>query len=167
MHDMTTLIEAARQALEALDTAYYQTCSVGRQKDWHQITKAIAALRTAIEQAEKQEPVATNKIYVTREQLAEIYPAPAAPVQEPVAWRYKQRFLKPHHNEWYYSEALPEHYATVAEPLYTTPPAAQRQWVGLTPEEVKYEWEAWRASLPRYSGFAKGIEAKLREKNAA
>jgi hypothetical protein len=43
--------------------------------------------------------------------------------------------------------------------------AAQRKWVGLTDEEVKHEWEVWRASLPRYIGFAQGIEAKLKEKN--
>jgi hypothetical protein len=49
--------------------------------------------------------------------------------------------------------------------LYTTPPAAQRPWVGLTDEEVKHEWEVWRASLPRYIGFAQGIETKLKEKN--
>ena len=41
-----------------------------------------------------------------------------------------------------------------------------REWVGLTDDEVKHEWEVWRASLPRYVGFAKGIEAKLKEKNA-
>jgi Zn finger protein HypA/HybF involved in hydrogenase expression len=49
--------------------------------------------------------------------------------------------------------------------LYTTPPAAKRQWVGLTDEEVKHEWEVWRVSLPRYIGFAQGIEAKLKERN--
>jgi hypothetical protein len=42
----------------------------------------------------------------------------------------------------------------------------KRPWVGLTDEEVKHEWEVWRASLPRYIGFAAGIEAKLKEKNA-
>ena len=41
----------------------------------------------------------------------------------------------------------------------------QRTWVGLTDDEVKYEWVIWKASLPRYVGFAKGIEAKLRSKN--
>jgi hypothetical protein len=40
-----------------------------------------------------------------------------------------------------------------------------RTWVGLTDEEVKHEWEVWRANIPRYAGFAKGIEAKLKEKN--
>jgi|688.fasta_scaffold49096_7 hypothetical protein len=43
--------------------------------------------------------------------------------------------------------------------------ATKREWVGLTDEEVKHEWEVWRASLPRYIGFAKGIEDMLKEKN--
>ena len=43
---------------------------------------------------------------------------------------------------------------------------AQRTWVGLTDEEVKHEWVVWRASIPRYMGFAKGIEAKLKAKNS-
>ena len=41
----------------------------------------------------------------------------------------------------------------------------QRTWVGLTDDEVKHEWGVWKASLPRYVGFAKGIEAKLKQKN--
>jgi uncharacterized protein YcsI (UPF0317 family) len=44
-------------------------------------------------------------------------------------------------------------------------PLPQRTWAGLTDEEVKHEWEVWRANIPRYVGFAKGIEAKLKEKN--
>jgi hypothetical protein len=56
--------------------------------------------------------------------------------------------------------------------LYTTPPAAQRQWVGLTDEEVT-KMPAWIYS-PDQDGmtaeegletFARAIEAKLREKN--
>jgi len=48
-------------------------------------------------------------------------------------------------------------------PLYTH--QLQRTWVGLTDEEVKHEWQVWRANIPRYAGFAKGIEAKLKERN--
>jgi hypothetical protein len=44
---------------------------------------------------------------------------------------------------------------------------SQRIWQGLTDEEVKHEWEVWRANVPRYAGFAKGIEAKLKDKNCA
>ena len=45
-------------------------------------------------------------------------------------------------------------------PLYTTPPS--REWVGLSGEEIKdIEYEYAYASI----GFARAIEAKLREKN--
>lgn len=46
-------IAAMRQALEALETAFNQTCSVGRPKDWKQLSEAITTLYTAIEQAKE------------------------------------------------------------------------------------------------------------------
>jgi hypothetical protein len=56
-------------------------------------------------------------------------------------------------------------------PLYTTPPAAQRQWVGLTDEDI---FSVLGNLQKRYNGpptedsrvvFALAIEAKLRKKN--
>ena len=83
-------------------------------------------------------------------------PAQPAPVQEPVAWLYKDdwgrtkiAFSKETANEW----------GTEVQPLYTTPPAAQRQWVGLTFAEI-CECENDYLHL-----FARAIEAKLKEKN--
>jgi hypothetical protein len=51
-------------------------------------------------------------------------------------------------------------YSTI--PLYTIPPAAQRQWVGLTDEEFRDF-----ASTLDYGtgGLIRAIEAKLKEKN--
>jgi type V secretory pathway adhesin AidA len=48
------------------------------------------------------------------------------------------------------------------KPLYTTPPAAQRQWVGLTQDEFRDF-----ASTLDYGtgGLIRAIEAKLKEKN--
>jgi hypothetical protein len=57
---MTTLIEAAKQALEALETIV-DAIYVNSQQEANAVIKsdkAITALRTAIEAAEKQEPVA-------------------------------------------------------------------------------------------------------------
>jgi hypothetical protein len=52
----------------------------------------------------------------------------------------------------------------------TTPPAAQRQWVGLTDDEVrKINQEVWgyvSADHARMRRYAHAIEAKLKEKNA-
>jgi len=88
--------------------------------------------------------------------------AQPAPVQEPVGMRWRWPGYA-----WVYTEEIRSDLAGNPEKelLYTPPPAAQRTWVGLTEEEVKHEWEVWRASVPRYAGFAKGIEAKLKEKN--
>ena len=52
----------------------------------------------------------------------------------------------------------------IAFPLYTSRPAS-KPWVSLTDEEVKHQWKIWRANVPRYVGFAIGIDAALKEKN--
>jgi hypothetical protein len=86
------------------------------------------------------------------------------PVQEPVAWMSSDRAWM-----WSdYSKAI----AAVANiptltliPLYTAPPATQREWVGLTDEEIeqgnKESWvtdQAWQSAVW-------WAEAKLKEKN--
>jgi hypothetical protein len=89
------------------------------------------------------------------------HPAPAAPVQEPVA------FIVNPDGEEQLSWCQPTY--SKSTPLYTTPPAAQRQWQGLTDEEVAVlMMEAWGCAsiAPRNApNFARAIEAKLREKN--
>ncbi len=50
----------------------------------------------------------------------------------------------------------------------TTPPAAQRQWVGLTPREIYNLWEDSGVPFVDWDSFAsitRAIEAKLKEKN--
>jgi hypothetical protein len=52
---------------------------------------------------------------------------------------------------------------SLSDPLYTTPPTAQRQWVGLTDEEFIDLCE--EASNFGTGGLIRHIEAKLKEKN--
>jgi hypothetical protein len=84
----------------------------------------------------------------------------AAPVQEPVAWVEKN------------GDVVWQNYkAAIGRNLYTTPPAAQRQWVGLTRDEVLTIGRQLGLKC-RLGGnanidfdYADSIEAKLKELN--
>ena len=112
-------IEAMKQALEALEPQQEHTRTFK--------SEAAHALRTAIAEAEKQEPVACvidGDLYF-------------------------------HHEiDW---EDL-AYQGSGVELLYTTPPAAQRQWVGLTDAEIE-EWDY------DVRDVVMDIEKLLREKN--
>jgi hypothetical protein len=76
--------------------------------------------------------------------------AQPAPVQ-PVAWMQSDEV---HISLW------KDDYHTI--PLYTTPPASKRQWVGLTDEErTEIRREHYARTLP----LMDAVEAKLRSKN--
>jgi hypothetical protein len=92
-------------------------------------------------------------------ELAELKAQPA-PVQEPVAWMYE---VNGAHTILDLFEPPDDAYDEgTLHPLYTTPPAAQRQWVGLTQDEFRDF-----ASTFDYGtgGLIRAIEAKLKEKN--
>jgi hypothetical protein len=131
-------ITAMKQALEALEKAV-STCfdryahEEVMSRPEHFINQTITALRTAIEAAEKQEPV---------------------------AWANINKHGDITHTN---NKRMP----WSKTPLYTTPPATQRQWVGLTDEEVLH---LWTGDTPRpvlgknkVLAFARAIEAKLKE----
>jgi len=98
---------------------------------------------------------------------------PAAPVQEPVA----QSMIKALTHAVEIAEAKrPGTWDDLLQyrALLATPSAAQRQWVGLTDEEVDHtEWIPKRGSQITYDIgwldnmriFARALEAKLKEKN--
>jgi len=74
----------------------------------------------------------------------------AQPEQKPVALVIDGVLVK---------SALPEKYTGH---LYTTPPAAQRTWVGLTDKEIS---DIAINNLPMVHEFVRAIEAKLKELN--
>ena len=98
---------------------------------------------------------------------------PAAPVQEPDTYGYAKRLAEAIWEEHYKSTA-PQwkplgHLIGVITQIdnmtsgLITPPAAQRQWVGLTDEEIATAWPYELGRLEKQ--FAINLEAKLKEKN--
>jgi hypothetical protein len=117
-------------------------------------------LRTAIEAAEKQELV--TKEGQLRAMKNELWNTPpAAPVQEPIAWATTVGSYA--HVSW--GKERPDYPIRYEVPLYTTPPEAQRQWVGLTDEEIDAIWDAVITPSNHIREFVRAIEATLREQN--
>jgi hypothetical protein len=178
-------IAAMKQALEALDTCHWDYDSEEESYktfDEDLVNDAIEALRQAIEQAEK--PTRNAADFLAEKQgafrdprvlIMEFY----KPEQEPVAvWELQG-------DGWNtiadaaWMETLP-----VGTKLYTAPPKrkneldiadrayfagkqagiAEREWVGLTDEEID---KAIISTAPSFKpdDVARAIEAKLKERN--
>jgi hypothetical protein len=124
-------------------------------------------LDLALEALEAWLPTVPNLIEKKKAAITAIKQARSAPVQEPVAW-FK-------HGPYEDGEPLSvvfenPHDDVCYSPLgfIDTPPAAQRQWVGLTDDEVDecYESVMFNADIePTRVLVYQAIEAKLKEKN--
>jgi hypothetical protein len=81
-------IEAMKQALEALEVAYGVSLIEDIIPKDAPIKQAITALRTAIEQAEKQEPVVWKEADYDKvlQIIKEMRPAAAAIKDKPASW---------------------------------------------------------------------------------
>ena len=119
-------IEAMKQALEALELALPDLHGYWKEK----ADAAIASLRQAIEQAEKQEPVDWKRLYELEKKK-----------KEAIYEKYERDIAK-----------LPR-----IIPMEAT---SQREWVGLTREEILN----LGAGIVDFE-YAAAIEAKLKEKN--
>ena len=118
----------------------------------------------------KAQPTTKQLIEMLYERLPELFDRAAAqpaPVQEPVAWGVFEGNL----HDMFFSRTEADYMAYLkgahaeVRPLYTTPPAAQRQWVGLTDEEIEKACVPLGAAMLSFTEVARVIEAKLKEKN--
>jgi hypothetical protein len=133
---------------------------------------ALEALEHMLEDA-KQERLTVEYWNECVDAINAIKQARSAPtVQEPVAWLYEAEYSSGSYSGSYFKWCVTANKfdtsgAREIKPLYTTPPAAQRQWVGLTDEEIT-ELEETTTCLANESwlrNLTRAIEAKLKEKN--
>ena len=139
-----------------------------------------------------EQPIPLESIYKKPEQPAPkwqgvrfdsaLHDQPAQPQQEPVAWMHvmdnteglkangtgivsitqkrKHPFGKP-------GVDFSKSYPVTSTPLYTSPPAQRKPWVGLTDEEIiaMRHLRDWTAGWTDIT-YTRAIEAKLKEKNS-
>jgi hypothetical protein len=115
------------------------------------LRKALAApdLQVELDATNRQVEILSDALAESRREIAAL-----KAVQEPVAWNAGVPPLYPEMKD-----------GETISVEYTTPPAAQRQWVGLSDEETDTEATKHEQS----HGFIQGVqwaEAKLKEKNA-
>ena len=140
----------------------------------HENMNSMCELRTEIARLrnENERVHVENRRLIDRIEAIDVPLAQPAPVQEPVAtlWQHgetgRTRITMPGDitdcdARWF-----------KAADLYTTPPAAQRQWVGLTVEEEDAAFEQSMAERPKDASnketrrlYARAIEARLKELN--
>jgi hypothetical protein len=139
--------EALDLALEALKELVAQTeARLFAVKHDHVVLQNARAAIVTIKQALAAQPAPVQPVWIQPDHLQKAQKAPFLCRVEP---HKRDDFV----------------------PLYTTPPAAQRQWVGLTDEEI---FSVLGNLQRKYNGpptedgrvvFALAIEAKLKEKN--
>ena len=183
---MSTLREAAQQALEALES-----CS--GVPHWPALQPTITALRAALEQAEPTDlcwaeaPKRTQwgagmmeglvalgkdhtlRLYAEREALPLVVPALRAALaqeeQEPVAWMMVNREHATLARSLHWRPQTDWHITWEAIPLFTHPP--RREWRSLTEEEIDAVMPYChnKFELHEYMEVARAIEQALRSKN--
>jgi len=148
---MKEVLKLALDALEDLGMKHYENTGEVLYKE------TFTAIKAALAQP-AQEPDHGDELTIAYmsgvhrgKELA------AQPAQEPVAWLDEEKKIIYWHNT---HETDDYHGFRRTTPLYTTP--QQRPWVGLTEEEVDTIYQ--RNGTPK--GFAKAIEAKLKDKNS-
>jgi hypothetical protein len=123
-------------------------------QDMYTTPPAAPDLQAELDATNRQVEILSDALAESRREVAAL-----KAVQEPVAWRtYTGRGY--YIIDLTFEEAQKNWPDRQHQPLYTTPPAAQRQWVGLTDEEMQALWDRYA-----HMEMMRAIEAKLKEKN--
>ena len=118
----------------------------------------------------KVQPTTRQLIEMLYERLPELFDrvAQPAPVQGPVAWPIDEDAVNRIAEKQFVSYEVVQ---LIAREILATPPAAQRQWVGLTDEDMQeciktadYNQGQYKRT-PYWAHLSTAIEAKLKEKN--
>lgn len=134
--------------------------------------KPAPDLQAELEATNRQVEILSDALAESRREIAQLK-SQRAPVQEPVAkpkligWRTADFLnettdIRSARNWEVHYEVLPIFEGDPNTKL-ATPPAAQRQWVGLTEEEREQHRDDWHANI--HDKEFRAIEAKLKEKN--
>jgi len=189
------MIETMKQALEALeieDLAWRYE----KEPTPEHIDKAITSLRQAIEQAEKQEPVAWMTINAYGEEDDIHYENPEGHLPE--GWTYKPLYTRPQPAAQMRMPKIGDRVICIEDESLATVESltgggspdikfddgshgtyllrefaelfcyadSQREWVGLTDEELKPLCDVNHIIFGAYTvDFVRSIEAKLKDKN--
>ena len=132
-------------------------------KDEELLDLALEALRSAAAELYRASSYCNTYEVLgnTNDAITAIQQALAAPVQEPVAYCDIENWLT---GKVWADDVFSNIQHSGWSPLYTTPPAAQRQWVGLTDDE-RLEVAEIDGADEWFWKVCKAIEAKLKEKN--
>jgi hypothetical protein len=167
-------IEAMKQALEALENVHIEYDFHGNPADEENkmIAPAITALRQAIEQAEKQEPVIGTKTWFEDGKVVTQHLHPSDIYTRPVVHAVRCTYPQCQATNGCVgvcSKTAPVHASDISQERVDETAKDRHEWIGLTDEEIydyadKFLYQ--HGSNYGIKSFGKAVEAKLKEKNS-